>query len=71
MYYLFAQVAIGHDEISQFQSEGFRLRCILVDAKGVKENQEEMWGMFLMTYSEDVPEVQIIVSLFCCFMYLI
>ena len=51
---------MNYDEISQIRTEGFELQCVLVDKKGVKENQEEMWGMFLMTYAENVPQVQII-----------
>ena len=48
---------MGYDEISQLQSEGFKLQCVLIDAEGVKDNQEEMWGTFLMTYAEHIPRV--------------
>lgn len=48
---------MDYDEISQLQSEGFHSRCVLVSTEVVKENQEEMWGMFLMAYAENVPQV--------------
>ena len=53
---------MDYDEISQLQSEGFQSRCVLISTEGVKENQEEMWGMVLMTYAENVPQVQNIVQ---------
>jgi hypothetical protein len=50
---------MDYDEISQLKTEGYELQCVLVDKEGAKENQEEMWGMFLMTYAENVSQVQI------------
>ena len=48
---------MDYDEISQLKTEGYGLQCVLVDKEGIKENQEEMWGMFLMTFAENVPQV--------------
>jgi hypothetical protein len=62
LFFIFiSQIAMDYDEISQWKTEGFELQCVSVDKEGVKDNQEEMWGMFLMTYAEKVPQVQITV----------
>ena len=51
------QIASDYDEISQLVNEGYEVSSVLLDKEGSLGDQEELWRMFLMTYSESAPKV--------------